>query len=397
MRLFAFLLLLTTVCYADVSLRHVNVVEDHKEWKKLLKTRKNVLALFSNGRKSVDNILPVFEKVAYEIRGKGTLVHVDCQDRDGKKLCRTLKIKPALFELKHYKDGTFHKNYDRLLQEKSIISFMQNPSADPPWSEDVNAADVRHVEGPNDLEKLLHKEKKPILAMFYTPWCGHCKQLKPEFAGAATELKGEAVLAGMDVDTPDSYGVRNAFNITGFPTLIYFHNERKLDYAGGRTKDLIVEWVRNPRPAEEMRPPQDEEPAWSQVESEVVHLTTDTFDQFLSDNPSVLVMFYAPWCGHCKAMKPEYMDAAAALKEEDIVGVLAAVDATAETALAGRFEVTGFPQVKYFAGGELKYDYGYGRTKNDLVEFMKEPKAPPPPEKDWTEIESEVRIYNMYM
>ena len=385
-------LVLATLGHSDADLKYVKGVSDHKEWKKLLKTRTNVLALFSNGESSVQNILPVFEKVAYAVRGQGTLLYVDCKSKEGKKLCKNLKVRPAMFELKHYKDGSFHKDYDRLLQEKSITSFMHNPAADPPWSEDPTAASVKHIEGPNDFEKLLRKEKKPILTMFYAPWCGHCKRLKPEFAEAAAELAGEAVLAGMDVDTPDSYGIRSEFNISGFPTLLYFEKgKKKFDYAGGRDKDGIVEWMRNPRSMEEMKPPQDEEPAWSEVESDVVHLTTDMFDQFIADNPSVLVMFYAPWCGHCKAMKPEYMQAAAMLKEEGVAGVLAAVDATVETALAERYEVKGFPSVKYFAGGALQYEYGYGRTMDDLVEFMKEPKEPPPPEKDWTEIESEVR------
>ena len=393
--IFVSLLILAPLCSAGVTLKHINTVSDHKAWKKLLKTRTNVLVLFANGEKNAQGFLPVFEKVAYEVRGQGTLVFIDCQSKDGKKLCRNLKIKPAMFELKHYKDGAFLKDYDRLLQEKSLISFIHNPAAEPPWSEDPTAESVRHIEGPHDFEKLLRKERKPILTMFYAPWCGHCKRLKPEFAGAAEELKGEAVLAGMDVDTPDAYGVRTALNITGFPTLMYFMNGQKLfDYAGGRDKDGIIEWMRNPQSAEDIAPPEDSEPAWSKVESDVVHLTTDTFDQFISENPSVLVMFYAPWCGHCKAMKPEYMEAATALKGDAVSGVLAAVDATIEQPLAERYGVKGFPSVKYFGGGQLRYEYGYGRTKDDLVEFMMEPKAPPPPEKDWTEVENEVHVYN---
>ena len=50
--------------------------------------------------------------------------------------------------------------------------------------------------------------------------------------------------------------------------------------------------------------------------SEVVHLTDSTFDEFMSTEPSVLVMFYAPWCGHCKRAKPHFILAAAELKHK---------------------------------------------------------------------------------
>jgi len=135
---------------------------------------------------------------------------------------------------------------------------------------------------------------------------------------------------------------------------------------------------------------EDDQP-WSDSVSDVVHLTEETFDSFVAVNPSVLVMFYAPWCGHCKAMKPHYMEAASLMKERDINGLLAAVDATTEGMLAEKYSVKGFPTIKYFKDGEMMYDYGYGRTTEDLVEFMSDPKPPPPPEKEWSEIESEVR------
>ncbi len=259
------LLLSLRLGWAKVDLTHTVTVGDQKEWKKLLKTRTNVLALFANGQKHLSDFLPVYEHVAKKIKGKGTLAYVDCETKDGKKLCKNLKIRPNPFEIKHYKDGTFHKDYDRLLQEKSLGAFMENPTADAPWSEDPSANDVRHVEGPNDFERLMKKEKKPVLEMFYTPWCGHCKKMKPEFAEAVTELRGRAVLAGMDVDTPDSYAVRQWFNISGFPTVIYFEDgQKKFDYGGPRTKAGIIEWMRNPRTAEEMAPKEEEEP-WSEV------------------------------------------------------------------------------------------------------------------------------------
>lgn len=146
-----------------------------------------------------------------------------------------------------------------------------------------------------------------------------------------------------------------------------------------------MEWLKDPQPASAA--PAQEEEAWSDQESDVVHLTTDAFPGFLTNHSSVLVMFYAPWCGHCKAMKPAYTDAARMMKEQEVGGALAAVDATKEEALGKKYDVTGFPTIKYFGSGEMLYDYGYGRTAEGLVDFMRLPREPPPPEKDWAEEE----------
>lgn len=384
----AYLLLIACTREANGA-KETLTISDQKDWKKLLRTKTNVLTLFHSGQGGgPSELMATLERVAVVVKGEGTICFVDCNE--AKKLCKNLRVNAEPFALKHYKDGEYHKDYDRKLVEKSFVSFIRNPSADAPWSEDSTANDVYHVEGPTDFEKLMKKEKKPVLVMFYAPWCGHCKKLKPEFALAATELKGIATLAGMDVDTPDAYGIRNQFNISGFPTLIYFDQaRRRMPYSGGRDKQGIVDWVKNPRAAEEAPAPQEEE-QWSDVKSDVVHLTDDTFDAFVSANPSALVMLYAPWCGHCKKMKPEYVEAARMLKEQGVEGALVAVDATKNQKLANRFGVKGFPTIKYVKDGVAKYDYGYGRDAQGLVDFMKNPREPPPPEKDWSEIESDV-------
>lgn len=49
--------------------------------------------------------------------------------------------------------------------------------------------------------------------------------------------------------------------------------------------------------------------------SDVISLTSGNFDRLVKDSDSVwLVEFFAPWCGHCKSLAPEYEKAAKALK-----------------------------------------------------------------------------------
>uniref|UniRef100_V5GM30 Putative thioredoxin/protein disulfide isomerase n=2 Tax=Ixodes ricinus TaxID=34613 RepID=V5GM30_IXORI len=364
-------------------------IVDMKQYKKLLRTKKNVMILYTRSAKDAVEPLKICSDVALELKGQATLASVDCSG-EGKKLCKKLKAVPdAGAILKHYKDGEFHKDYDRKLTPKSLSNFLKDPTGDIPWEEDEESVDVAHVPDGDELRKLFQKETSPILIMFYAPWCVFCKRLKPDYAKAATELKGHSVLAAMDLSKPENAVVRHHYNVTGFPTLIYFEaGNLKHKYEGENNKEAIVAFMKNP----EKKATKPKEEAWSDTPSDVVHLTEATFDDALQSTASLLVMFYAPWCVHCKKMHPEYVSAAAALKKEQIPGTLAAVDAVKEKALGKKYNVSGYPTVKYFENGQHAYDVQL-RTAAKIVDFMKDPKEPPPPpppEVPWSQVPSEV-------
>ena len=79
----------------------------------------------------------------------------------------------------------------------------------------------------------------------------------------------------------------------------------------------------------------------SGLPGKVIDATESSFRSEVLDNDDfVMVEFFAPWCGHCKSLAPEWKKAAAQLGG---VAKMVAVDATVHSGLASKYQVKGYP------------------------------------------------------
>ncbi|KAH8266621.1 hypothetical protein KR018_003821, partial [Drosophila ironensis] len=230
---------------------------------------------------------------------------------------------------------------------------------------------------------------------FYAPWCGHCQSLVPEYKKLAKALKGVVKVGSVNADADQSLG--GQFGVRGFPTIKIFGANKKspTDFNGQRTAKAIAEAAL----AEAKKKVQAAFGGGSSSsgggggssDDDVIELTEDNFDKLVLNSDDIwLVEFFAPWCGHCKNLAPEWAKAAKQLKGKVKLGAL---DATAHQSKAAEYNVRGYPTIKFFAAGSRRasdaQEYDGGRTASDIVAWASDKHVESVPAPELIEITGE--------
>jgi len=104
--------------------------------------------------------------------------------------------------------------------------------------------------------------------------------------------------------------------------------------------------------------------------SSVVTLTDQDFHDKVNDGEGGqpwFLKFYAPWCGHCKKLVPEW-DKLADMTAGQVN--IADLDATVHSKIAKEFNVQGFPTLKLISGRKM-YSYEGARRAEDMAAWAK--------------------------
>jgi protein disulfide-isomerase A1 len=111
-------------------------------------------------------------------------------------------------------------------------------------------------------------------------------------------------------------------------------------------------------------------------QDENVYVLTDSnFKDFVSSHKYVLVKFYAPWCGHCKKMAPDYSKLGEQVHKESSDIFIAKLDATEHKTVSGEHSIQGFPTLKFFINGS-PIDYSGAREKDAMYNWIQKKTGP---------------------
>src|SRR5262245_33497564 len=101
--------------------------------------------------------------------------------------------------------------------------------------------------------------------------------------------------------------------------------------------------------------------------SSIVHVTSATFDGVVTSDRPVLIDFWAPWCGPCRAIAPVLEEIAQEQGDKVTIGK---VNVDEHPDLAVRFGVQAIPQLLFFKEGALKDKLVGAVPKRELIKRL---------------------------
>ncbi|KAJ7885106.1 protein disulfide isomerase [Mycena olivaceomarginata] len=213
----------------------------------------------------------------------------------------------------------------------------------------------------------------------FSPYCGHCRAFLPTWEKLVeySETSGGGVQLAQ-VDCSVNGDLCDVNKVKGYPQLnLYRDGEFVEKYKANRDYDLLTKYIdkhapppKAPSPPSPPAAPPVHAPAINS-KGEVTVLDPDNFHAHLEQGP-VFIKFYAPWCGHCKKIKPTWKQLAKIMQGKVTI---AEVNCEDHEKLCKSQGVGGYPTLVYYPAGGEKSEYTSGRKLEQLKAFAERASA----------------------
>ncbi|GMS99610.1 hypothetical protein PENTCL1PPCAC_21785, partial [Pristionchus entomophagus] len=189
---------------------------------------------------------------------------------------------------------------------------------------------------------------------YFAPWCPPCMKLMGELRRVHSTVEEGVELANLKIGTVDCVKYKDVCQRAGiqsYPTSHLHFDGKLFRSVGSHTADKIVEFIDN------------------SLHPSVVELTPESFEELVAnraEDETWIVDFFAPWCGPCQQLAPEYQKVARGFSDEEEEKLhFGSVDCQAHGPFCGKQGVRGYPTIRAYAHrGAQPKDYPANMWRN---------------------------------
>ncbi|KAL1893723.1 hypothetical protein Sste5346_006224 [Sporothrix stenoceras] len=220
---------------------------------------------------------------------------------------------------------------------------------------------VTQITNKAQLDRIINESNRTSIIEFYAPWCGHCKNLKPEFEKAARSLDGLANVVAINCE--DAKDVCRDLGVQGYPTLKIARPPKAKakgrrtvvdDYQGQRTAAGIVDSLT------------------SQMNNHVVKVTDATLDEFLTSTNGAKALLFTE--------KGTTAPSTKALATDFLGSIVVGQVRSKEANTVAKYGVTSFPTLLLLTDDDATPIAHEGKFKlKEMVAFLSQAAEPNPP------------------
>ncbi|XP_034041874.1 dnaJ homolog subfamily C member 10 isoform X2 [Thalassophryne amazonica] len=173
-------------------------------------------------------------------------------------------------------------------------------------------------------------QKEAWLVDFFAPWCPPCRALLPELRKASIQLVGQLKFGTLDCTI--HHHLCSMYNVQAYPTTVIFNGSSVHEYEGHHSASGILEFIQD------------------LTNPSVVVLSPSSFSERVhgrAEGQVWAVDFFAPWCGPCRALKPEWRRMARLLLGQILVG---SVNCEQFHSFCQSVGVRAYPEIRLYPG-----------------------------------------------
>ncbi|XP_071487696.1 dnaJ homolog subfamily C member 10-like [Diadema antillarum] len=255
-------------------------------------------------------------------------------------LCDNLYIGNKLPKVALFRRGGGYEFHHGRLFAQDIAAFARNG---------LNSR--LRVLGPKDFPDPVISSQEPWFVDFFSPHCPPCRQLLPEIRKVANQMPH---INFGTVDCTTHMPLCNQQNIRSYPTTIMYNSSKPHMNVGFSYAHVLREFIEDT------------------LNPKVVALSPSLFDDLVKNRGRSdvwLVDFYAPWCGPCQALLPEWRKVAKKLNGTANVG---SVDCVEHDSFCTQLNIQSYPTIRVYPMGQtgLHGFRNYNGWNRDAMSIM---------------------------